>query len=53
MLIRIYSQLNKRFPGLLKVQDLFDHRTIQELAGVIREQTAPAPAGDEIKILSF
>ena len=54
MLIRIYSQLNNRFPGVLKVQDLFDNRTIHELAAVVRERTAPPKtASDGIKILDF
>lgn len=52
MLIRIYAGLNKAFPGVLKVQDLFDHRTVQELGGVIRERTTPA-AAEDLNVLDF
>ena len=54
MLIRIYSRLNTKFPGVLKVQDLFDHRTIQEIAGVVRERTAGGTGEEEgLNVLSF
>lgn len=53
MLIRIYAQLNKVFPGVLKVQDLFDHRTIQELGAVIRERTAPKVEAGALNVLKF
>ncbi len=53
MLIRIYSQLNRAYPGVLKVQDLFDHRTVQELAAVIRERTAPPAEPAGMNVLDF
>jgi acyl carrier protein len=53
MLIRIYAQLSRCFPNVLKVQDLFDHRTVQELAAVVRERTAPKTETPALNVLKF
>ncbi|WP_162160539.1 phosphopantetheine-binding protein [Paenibacillus gorillae] len=37
-MIRVHSLINIHFPSIITVQDLFDHRTIEELGKVITEK---------------
>ena len=54
-LIKLHSHIKKHYPDQIKVQDLFDYRTIKELAVLVRENTTePVPKSDtEIKNIEF
>ncbi|MCP5051184.1 MAG: amino acid adenylation domain-containing protein [bacterium] len=54
-LIKLHSHINKHYPDQIKVQDLFDYRTIKELAVLVQENIAePVPKNDtKIKNIEF
>ena len=55
LVIRLFSQLNRRFPQRVKVQDLFDHRTIKKLSQAImaKSEAESDAGGKKIRTIDF